>query len=86
MYRLRLEKGADKAIAQLSGELKPRVATAIAGLRENPRPAGCVRLRGEATVYRIQIGSYRVLYEIDDGAQVVTVWRVGHRKSMYRSP
>jgi mRNA interferase RelE/StbE len=83
VYRLRLERGADKAIAQLSGELKQRVATAIAGLRENPRPAGCIRLRGEVTAYRIRIGSYRVLYEIDDGAQVVTVWRVGLRKDVY---
>jgi mRNA-degrading endonuclease RelE of RelBE toxin-antitoxin system len=30
-------------------------------------------------------GSYRVLYEIDDGSQVVTVIRIAHRSGAYRT-
>lgn len=34
--------------------------------------------------YRLRIGDYRVVYEIRNGAVVIFVVRVGHRKDVYR--
>ncbi|WP_258165006.1 type II toxin-antitoxin system RelE family toxin [Rothia mucilaginosa] len=34
--------------------------------------------------YRAQVGNYRILYTIDNGAVVVEVFRVGHRREVYR--
>ncbi|MBS5101703.1 MAG: type II toxin-antitoxin system RelE/ParE family toxin [Rothia mucilaginosa] len=34
--------------------------------------------------YRARVGNYRILYTIDNGAVVVEVFRVGHRREVYR--
>ena len=61
-----------------------RVVAVLRVLRENPRPAGCLLLRNhEPPTWRIRIGAWRVLYEIDDNAAVVTVTGVRHRSKAY---
>jgi len=84
VYRLRLDSEAEKALDRLQGATYQRVVDALLALRETPRPPGCVRLRGHDAGYRIRIGSYRVLYEVDDASRLVTVWRIGHRRDVYR--
>jgi len=54
--------------------------TAIANLAENSRPTGCRKLAGRGG-WRIRVGSYRIIYEIDDPASVLDV---GHRREVYR--
>ena len=34
--------------------------------------------------YRLRVGPYRILYDIDDKVQVVTIYRVKHRREAYR--
>ena len=52
-------------------------------LGQDPRPPGCTRLVGQAG-WRIRIGTYRVVYDIDDSAQTVNIISVGHRRDIYR--
>jgi mRNA interferase RelE/StbE len=52
-------------------------------LSENPRPAGCKKLRGFKDTWRIRIGDWRVVYLIDDVAKLVTITRVAHRREVY---
>jgi mRNA interferase RelE/StbE len=59
------------------------MATRINGLATEPRPPGAEKLSGHEK-YRIRQGDYRVLYSIDDGAQTVTVVKIGHRRDVYR--
>lgn len=83
MYRLDLRPSAEKDLDRLQGETWQRVKTALKDLRADPRPAGCVKLAG-GEGWRIRIGDWRAIYDIDDGAHVVTVLRVKHRKDAYR--
>ncbi|MCC5808300.1 MAG: type II toxin-antitoxin system RelE/ParE family toxin [Opitutales bacterium] len=55
----------------------------IHDLKENPRPPGSEKLKGEE-LYRIQIGAYLVVYEVEDQRLVVFIVRVKHRKEAYR--
>lgn len=55
------------------------VAKAIDGLRDNPRPVRCKKLR-ETGLWRIRVKRYRVVYDIDDDAQIVTVLKVAPRR------
>ncbi|MGH2398846.1 MAG: type II toxin-antitoxin system RelE family toxin, partial [bacterium] len=41
------------------------------------------KLSGEDK-YRVRQGSYRVVYQIDDGAHEVTIVKIGHRREVYR--
>jgi mRNA interferase RelE/StbE len=65
-------------------KLKLRIRDAIDALAVNPRPPGCVKLAGEEIVWRVRVGSYRILYEIHEGRLVVLVIRIAHRREVYR--
>lgn len=53
-------------------------------LAEEPRPSGCRKLSGTERDYRIRVGEHRVLYEILDETREVRIYRVGHRRDVYR--
>jgi mRNA interferase RelE/StbE len=59
------------------------VAKAINNLSENPHPYRYKKLKG-SEFYRIRIGDYRVIYEINIDELLVLVVRVGHRRKVYR--
>ena len=84
MYRVLLERSAEKDLARLSSEIHDRGIAAIQALATNPRPAGCRKLAGSKRDWRIRVGDYRVIYEIADEIRVVRVNRVRHRREVYR--
>jgi mRNA interferase RelE/StbE len=84
MYRVLLERAAEKDLSRLSSEVHVRVIAAIQALANNPRPPGCRKLTGSNHDWRIRVGDYRVLYEIADQIRVVRVNRVRHRREAYR--
>jgi mRNA interferase RelE/StbE len=84
VHKILLERNAEKDLDRLPSSFQPRVIAAIRQLAHNPRPAGCRKLIGDTNDWRIRIGAYRVLYEIDDRAKVIRVNRVRHRRDVYR--
>ena len=82
-YSVLILRRAQKELAQLPAESYTRTRDAIRALGENPRPSGCLKLTGREG-WRIRVGDYRVVYEIDDGQKTVTVLHVGHRRDVYR--
>ena len=83
-YALEFEPQVTKELRDLQrGDLQ-RIMDRIRGLAEDPRPAGCEKLAGMANAWRIRSGNYRVVFTVDDRAQVVTITRVGHRREVYR--
>ena len=84
MYRVLLERGAEKDLTRLSTGIHDRVIAVIQGLATNPRPPGCRKLAGSKLDWRVRVGDYRVVYEIDDRIRVVRVNRVRHRREVYR--
>ena len=84
MYRVLLERGAERHLARLSSEIHHRVIAAIQALANNPRRPGCRKLAGGKNDWRIRVGDYRVIYEIADEIRVVRVNRVRHRREVYR--
>lgn len=84
MYRLLLTSSARKDLDRLRGSTWERVRDALLALREDPRPPGCRKLPGGSDAYRIRIGEYRAVYDIDDDAETAMVLRVRHRRDVYR--
>ena len=77
MYSVRILRRAIKDITDLPKGYGRLVGEHIDRLRENPRPPGAKKLRG-TTDYSLRVGVYRVLYDIDDGARIVTVLSLIH--------
>ena len=82
-YNITVKKTVSKTLANLQNEDYQRIRDVIRGLAENPRPAGCLKLTGR-DAWRVRIGNYRVIYEINDIEKQVIVVDLGHRKDIYR--
>jgi mRNA interferase RelE/StbE len=61
-----------------------RIDAAMIALARNPRPPGTKKLRAQDDRYRIRVGDYRVIYEVDDAQLLILIVDVGHRKDVYR--
>ncbi|MEH1864123.1 MAG: type II toxin-antitoxin system RelE/ParE family toxin [Nostoc sp.] len=83
-YQIELSKKAAKQLKKLSADIGDRINQKILELAENPRPSGVVKLETTGNKYRIRVGNYRILYEIQDDVLIVKVVRVGHRRDVYR--
>jgi len=83
MYRLFISQAADKQTARLPAKARQKISDAIGQLRDNPRPRGCKKLKGEDELWRIRVGDYRVVYTIEDDELIVLVVRVANRKDVY---
>ncbi len=66
----------------LPPRLQERVFLAIEALESTPRPSGVVKLQGEDNLYRIRVGDYRIIYQIQDGALLIIVVKVGNRRDV----
>jgi mRNA interferase RelE/StbE len=84
MYRVKLSKHALKDADRLPEEIWQRILDALRTLEQSPRPHGCVKIRGDVSLYRIRVGDYRALYDIDDANRLVVVMRIQHRREAYR--
>ena len=83
MYRLRILRRALKDIAALPKDYARLISQHIDRLAEEPRPPDAKRLRGTKD-HSLRVGTYRILYDIDDKAHLVTVYRIKHRREAYR--
>jgi mRNA interferase RelE/StbE len=84
-YEVCLDDAAVRDLERLSGSLRAVLFARIQALAEEPRPAGAKALIGELSgSYRLKVRqAYRIGFEIDDEAKIVTVWGVGHRSRFY---
>jgi len=82
-YTVSILRRAQRELAQLPDEVYEHIRDAVRALSRDPRPPGCLKLTGREG-WRIRVGKYRVIYEIDDGQQSVTVLHIGHRRDVYR--
>ena len=74
----------NRELRRLPPEYKTRIDAAIESLTANPRPRNSVHLY--ANVYRIRVGNYRVVYQVDDENLEIDVGRVGRRdEAMYQN-
>jgi mRNA interferase RelE/StbE len=83
-YEVRFVTSAAFEFRSLPTHVKDRVEVAVEELKINPRPLGVRKLKGHERLYRIRIGQYRLVYEINDKAKLVRVTRVRHRREVYR--
>jgi mRNA interferase RelE/StbE len=84
VYEVLIERTAERDLKSLPTALFSRIVPRIKALANNPRPAGCHKLAGSKNDWRIRIGDYRVVYEIDDARKRVKIFRVRHRREVYR--
>ena len=83
-YRIEFAPRADRQFRALERSLQVRLRRRIDSLAENPRPQGIKKLEGEEDLYRLRVGDYRIIYQIQEKRLIVLVVGVGHRAEVYR--
>jgi mRNA interferase RelE/StbE len=84
MHEVYLEKSAQRDLKSLPKDIFSKVILHIKALSNTPRPLGCRKLTGSENDFRIRIGDYRVIYEVDDHQRTVKIYRIRHRREVYR--
>ena len=82
-YRLSFKRSVSKDFRSIPPEGVRTILSRIDALAVDPRPPGCQKLTGQER-YRVRVGRYRVVYEIQDEVLLVIVVAVAHRKGVYR--
>ena len=82
-YDLRIKPSAAKELEALQTKDRRRIVSKIRNLADEPRPQGCEKLTGQGR-FRLRQGNIRILFEVDDGQQIVTVVKIAHRRDVYR--
>jgi mRNA interferase RelE/StbE len=82
-YQVQILRSAQKQLSKINYNEQDRIITALRNLAKDPRPQGSKKL-SVRPAWRIRIGSYRVIYEIQDDRLIVLVIAIGHRSHIYR--
>ena len=83
-YTLKVHRDVEKQLRRIPKKQRERLVTTMRSLRDDPRPAGCVKL--DDILYRIRQGQYRVIYAVFDKDIVVVVCKVARRaEDTYRN-
>ena len=82
-YNIFLETRAEKDLDNLDHARRKRIVASLLFLKKDPRH-NAKKLKGPLSVYRIRIGDWRVIYEINDNAKKILVYRIKHRSEAYR--
>lgn len=83
-YEIEITRTAEKQLEKLPRKEQKRVVAAVLRLADEPRPRGSRKLGGHDDVFRIRVGTYRVLYSVSGGQLVIIILKVGHRHDVYR--
>ncbi|MES0336524.1 MAG: type II toxin-antitoxin system RelE/ParE family toxin [Candidatus Magnetobacterium sp. LHC-1] len=83
-YSITFSRSAEKELETLDEPLVSNIFRKIEALTKEPRPKGCVKLKGSNNLWRLRIKEYRVIYSIDDRNAALDVITVRHRSDAYR--
>lgn len=84
-WSVKYDRKALKELAKLDKQVARRIANAVDNLANDPRPPRCRPLSGYASLWRIRVGDYRVIYTVRDDELIVLVLRIAHRSAAYQN-
>lgn len=80
---IEIEPRARRQLRALPRDVQQRITDVLAQLEDQPRPPDAKRLTGQDRIYRLRVGAYRILYEIENRIRIVLIVEVGHRREVY---
>ena len=83
MYRLEVTPATDRDLERLKGRIHrqdfERLRNSIRDLSGDPRPHNVRKIKGTEGVYRIKVGNYRVVYEVNDNHKSILIIQIVRR-------
>jgi mRNA interferase RelE/StbE len=85
-YNILLSKKAEKQLNMISKNEQLLVAKAIEELIKFSRRSSrnIKKMKTPFPGYRKRVGNYRILFEIVDSEKKIVIYKIGHRRDIYR--
>jgi mRNA interferase RelE/StbE len=83
-YQVELAPAAVRQLKKLTRDIQERIVQRLEDLAQEPRPDGVVKLESVESLYRIRLGDYRIVYQIQDEILLIIVVKIAHRREVYR--
>lgn len=83
-YRLQIERKPLKFVAKQDKPTRKRIMDSLVALTKIPPEGDIKSLKGYSGLYRLRVGDFRVIYEVDHKERVVYVVAIGNRGDVYK--
>ena len=83
-YNLCWKESVHKDLRSLPASIIPKIIKKAESLLANPIPGDSKKLRDTEHSYRVRVGDYRIIYQVNSSDKEVLVCRVRHRKDAYK--
>jgi len=83
-YKIIWKHSATKDLRAIDKKFIAKIFEVIESLSRNPFPKKYRKLIGTDSTYRIRMGEYRVIYQLDLKNNLLTIYHVRHWKDIYR--
>lgn len=83
-YKVEWKSSAERELKGIDRLVIPKIIEAVDMLTQNPFPSQSRKLLGVEASYRLRVGDYRVIYQVDTSEKTVVIFHVRHRKEAYR--
>ena len=82
MYEIIFSQSAQRQLKKLNKDIQKRIIAVLERIRI--RPEAHVRRLVNDPAYRLRVGDYRVIMDIDRNRLVILILKIGHRRSIYK--
>lgn len=83
-FKLQWRSSAYQDLENIDKKEIPRILKKVENLTNNPFPHGFCKLKDSTKSYRIRVGNYRVIYQVEKEIITVIIVAVRHRKDVYK--
>jgi len=84
-YQVIILPKAFEDLSKIDKTIAERITDKLTWLSENIDNITPLPLKGDLSgLYKLKVGDWRIIYDIDHKEKVITVHKIGHRKEIYR--
>lgn len=85
IYKINFSQQGKKSLQSIDREIGQRILDKLKWLAENINDVNPLPLHGRLSgLYKLTVGDYRVIYELNHNEKVITVHKIGHRRDIYK--
>ncbi len=84
LFKIDSKGSLEHDLRKIDKQFIPKILEAIESLSEDPFPVQSRKMKGSESSYRLRVGDYRVIYQVDTKNKVVIIYHARHRKDAYK--
>jgi len=84
LFEINWKSSSERDLRKIDKQYIPRIVDAIESLANNPFPSQSKKLKDSESGFRLRIGDYRIIYQVDSEKKEIIIYHLRHRKDAYR--